>query len=296
MGQDEAESYLLQGTEAGADILCISGGEPLLFPNTVTKVAQKARNLGMQSIWVFTNCHWAVDSERAKDMVTSLKKAGVSRLCLSADGFHQPFIPTSNVRHAINNANEMGLEIVLDTRIMGKALQDDNPVNKATIQILQELGDLKNIETWRGPPLCVGRAAEVIPQKIEVEPYFLGGQCMGPWAGGSWMNPIGIDVDSYGEVTLCPGISIGNAKKHQLIEILSDYSPSRHRIIRELTAGGPKGLWRIALDLGYKTLDGYLSACHLCYDVRKFVRSHYAEELAPSCCYEELTDPTTLAV
>ena len=119
---------------------------------------------------------------------------------------------------------------------------------------------------------------------------------MGPWAGGSWVNPIGVDVDLYGEVTLCPGISIGNARKQRLAEILSDYSPSRHRIIRELSAGGPKGLWRLALDLGYKSPDGYLSACHLCYDVRKFIRPRYSEELTPISCYEELSDLSTLAV
>jgi hypothetical protein len=289
MDVKEAEAYLQQAVEAGAEILCISGGEPLLFPETVSKIAKIASIYGMRNVWVFTNGHWAVDSEKARRTLMRLKKAGVSKLCVGADGFHQPFVPTSCVREAITVASKLGIELVLDTRIMGKALQDDNPVNKVTVQMLHELGDLRNIETWRGSPLYIGRAAEILPKRIQIEPYFLGGQCTGPWAGGSWVNPIGVDVDLYGEVTLCPGVSIGNAKKRQLAEILSDYSPSRHKIIRELSAGGPKGLWRIAIDSGYKSLPGYLSACHLCYDVRKFIRSDYAAELMPSSCYEELS-------
>jgi hypothetical protein len=296
MSADEAEGYIQQATEAGAEMLCMSGGEPLLFLDTVAKIAQKASSRGIRSIWVFTNAHWATNPEKTKRTLTILKKAGVSRLCIGTDGFHQPFVPTSSVRDAMSIASSMELEVVLDTRIMGKTLQDDNPINKATIRILQELGDLKNIETWRGTPLFIGRAAEILPQKIGTEPYFLGGQCMGPWAGGSWVNPIGVDVDLYGEVTICPGISIGNAKKRDLSNILSGYIPSRHRIIRELSAGGPKALWRSAQDLGYKTLGGYLSACHLCYDVRKFIRSHYPAELAPVSCYEELSGLSTLAV
>jgi hypothetical protein len=283
-----AEAYLQQAIGMGAEILCISGGEPLLFLDTVTKICQKARNLEMQSIWVFTNSYWAVDSNTAKKTLMRLKKAGVTKLCLSADGFHQPFVPTSRVRESISGARQLGMELVLDTRIMGKTLQEDNQVNNTTIQILRELGDLRNIDTWRGSPLYIGRAAEILPQKMPVELYFLDGPCMGPWAGGSWVNPMGVDVDFYGEVTLCPGVSIGNAKKQQLAKILSDYKPSEHRIICELSAGGPKGLWRIAIDHGYRSLSAYLSACHLCYDVRKFMRSDYADELAPSSCYEEL--------
>lgn len=242
----------------------------------------------MQSIWVFTNAHWAADRESTRRILVRLKNAGVGRLCLGADGFHRPFVATERVRSAMLVAADLGLELTLDTRIMGVTLQEDNQINKSTVEILRELGDLRNIETWRGPPLYVGRAAEVLPQKMQREPTFVDGACMGPWAGGSWVNPVGVDIDSHGEVTLCPGISIGNARTQTLSKILSDYKPSQHRIIRELTAGGPKGLWRLASDLGYRHQGGYLSACHLCYDVRKFIRSDYPAELAPISCYEEL--------
>jgi MoaA/NifB/PqqE/SkfB family radical SAM enzyme len=288
MSVREAKQYLQQATRLGVDILCVSGGEPLLFFDAVAKIAQEAKRLGMQSIWVFSNAHWAVSLEAARRRLIQLKRAGVSRLCLSADGFHQQFIPTQSVHDAMIVASDLGMEVVLDTRIMGKTLQENNPVNKATVEILQQLGDLRNIETWRGSPMYIGRAAETLPQALGTEPMYLDGPCLGPWGGGTWINPVGVDVDLYGEVTLCPGISIGNARIHSLSKILTDYEPSQHRIIREITAGGPKGLWRMALESGYKSLAGYLSACHLCYDVRKFIRSGYPAELAPISCYEEL--------
>jgi hypothetical protein len=288
MKPSEAKEHLVQAAKQGVNILCMSGGEPLLFFDSTTEIAQEAKRLGIGSIWVFTNAFWAIDLEATKRKLERLQAVGVTRLCLSADGFHQPFIPTMRVRHAIEAAECLGMEIVVDTRIMGKSLQEDNPVNKATVEILQELGDLRNIETWRGSPLCIGRAAEILPQKLGLESIFLGGPCGGPWAGGSWTNPVGVDVDQYGEVTLCPGISIGNTRRRHLSSIISEYEPSQHRIIRELSAGGPESLWRNALNLGYRSLVGYLSSCHLCYDVRKFLRHKYPADLAPSICYEEV--------
>jgi hypothetical protein len=170
---------------------------------------------------------------------------------------------------------------------MGIMLQLENPENKATIQILSKLGDLVNVQDRRGPPLYVGRAAEVLTPRLIDEFYLLGGYCTGPWAGGDWKKPAGIDIDSYGEVTLCPGISIGNARKLPLDTILSSYSPRKYPIIREISSKGPEGLAEKAKAMGYKRKSNYVSACHLCYDLRKFLRNIYPEELSPSPCYEE---------
>ncbi len=287
MKVSEAKKYLRQASKQDVDMLCISGGEPMLYPRLVTQIAEEARNQKMQSIWLFTNSFWATDQKIAENRLTKLKKAGITRLCTSADGFHRPFISTDNVKNAITAAQKFGLEVVLDTRYLGITLQEDNPENKATIQVLEQLGDLVNVEDWRGSPLYVGRAAEVLAPRLIDEPYLLGGACMGPWAGGDWKHPTGVDVDSYGEVTLCPGISIGNARGLPLSEILSTYSAKRHPIIRELSVRGPEGLADMAQQIGFERQSNYVSACHLCYDSRRFLRSTYPKELSPSPCYED---------
>jgi MoaA/NifB/PqqE/SkfB family radical SAM enzyme len=268
-------------------MLCISGGEPMLYPRLVTQIITEASKLKMRSIWLFTNSYWATTKRIAETRLRRLRDLGLTRLCTSADGFHQPFIPTQRIHNAVNAAYNLGLEAVLDTRYMGITLQLENPENKSTVQVLGELGDLVNVKDWRGPPLYVGRAAEALAPRLIDEPYLLGGYCTGPWAGGDWKRPAGIDVDSYGEVALCPGISIGNARKLPLDTILSAYSVRKHPIIRELSSTGPEGLAEKARPMGYEGKSNYVSACHLCYDVRSFLRATYPQELSPFPCYEE---------
>jgi hypothetical protein len=285
----DALRHVRQASKLGISMLCISGGEPMLYPRLVFEIVKEARKKKMQSIWLFTNSFWGTSQRIAETVLRKLKEAGLTKLCTSADGFHEPFIPIQNVDNVINAASDLGLETALDTRYMGITLQKDNPENRATAQALKQLGDHINLEDWRGSPLYVGRAAELLTPKLIDEPYLLGGYCTGPWAGGDWKKPIGVDVDSYGEVTLCPGISIGNVRRLTLPVILSAYSMKKHRIIRELSTIGPEGLAEKIKQIGYKRQSNYVTACHLCYDLRKFLRSIYPSELGPSPCYNELS-------
>jgi hypothetical protein len=259
----------------------------MLYPHLVFKIIKEARNQKMRSILLFTNSFWGTSQRTAEIVLRKLKEAGLTKLCTSADGFHQPFIPIQYVNNALNAAGNLGLETALDTRYMGITLQEDNPENRATVQALRQLGDHINVEDRRGSPLYVGRAAELLTPKLIDEPYLLGGYCTGPWEGGDWKKPIGVDLDSYGEVTLCPGISIGNVRSSPLSVILSNYSMKKHPIIRDLSTIGPEGLAEKLGQIGYKRQTNYISACHLCYDLRKFLRSAYPQELTPSPCYEE---------
>jgi hypothetical protein len=183
-------------------------------------------------------------------------------------------------------ARELGLEVVLDARFLDPP-QEDSLSNQATRQLLEELGDLEDIEVWQGQPRFIGRAADRLPSQLVQKAGIPSGNCPGPWAGGTWESPAGVDVDLYGEVTLCPGISIGNAKKRPLSSILAEYDPWQHPIIRELVRGGPALLAEIAQHIGYTARASYVSECHLCYDVRRFLRSRYSSELVPLTCYEE---------
>jgi len=72
-----------------------------------------------------------------------------------------------------------------------------------------------------------------------------------------------------------------------LSSILAEYDPWQHPIIRELVRGGPALLAEIAQYIGYTARASYVSECHLCYDVRRFLRSRYSSGLVPLTCYEE---------
>lgn len=288
MGLDDAMKYLHQIESRPPEVVCISGGEPLLYFDLVVSIMQVAQALCIPNIWVFTNGYWAVDSRLAGSRLKTLREAGLTRLCLSADAFHQAFIPIGRVRNALFVARDLELEIALDVRFLGSP-HDDNQTNRVTRNVLEQLGTLGDIEVWQGEPLCIGRAANNLPPQIIQRPGIPHGDCPGPWAGGTWEDPVGVDVDLYGEVTLCPGISIGSAKKRPLNMILAEYSPRKHPIIRELAISGPAALAKIARRKGYTLKNSYVSECHLCYDVRHFLHLKYPSDLAPRFCYGEHT-------
>lgn len=288
MSFDHARQYLHQVLGQSLELVCLSGGEPCLYFDLVACLGREARALGAANIWVFTNAFWAVDRATALRKLAHLKEAGMTQLCLSADGFHQAFIPATRVRHAMTAAHDLGLDI----RFLGPS-QEDNPMNRITRQVLEQLGDLESVEIWQGEPRCIGRVADSLPPQLAQKPGIPTGRCPGPWTGGTWENPAGVDVDLYGEVTLCPGISIGNAKERPLSSILAEYGPRRHPIIRELATGGPAALAEMAQQIGYIPRARYVSECQLCYDVRRFLRPLYSSELAPLICYEETTSSNT---
>jgi hypothetical protein len=287
MSLEEVQGYLRAVADQRLELVTISGGEPCLYFGLVLDAIREARRLGVPSVWVFTNAFWASDAQAAWAAVDSLKEAGATRLCLSADGFHEPFVPRQKVRHALQAARDAGLELAVDVRFLGGP-ETANTINHVTQRTVESLGPLTGVEVWRGSPRYIGRAAEALASRLEPQLGVPQEECPGPWAGGTWDSPAGVDIDSFGEVTLCPGISIGNAKEKPLAGILARYAPSDHPIIRELIAGGPPQLGRVAERFGYIPLPGYLDVCHVCYDVRKFLRNRYSSELAPAPCYEEM--------
>jgi hypothetical protein len=76
-------------------------------------------------------------------------------------------------------------------------------------------------------------------------------------------------------------------QRERRVRLVTGQPRHRHRIIRELATGGPASLAEMAQHKGYALRASYVSECHLCYDVRKFLRSRYPAELAPLICYEE---------
>ena len=95
-------------------------------------------------------------------------------------------------------------------------------------------------------------------------------------------------IDPYGWVfhQTCQGICIGNAKKNSLSEIISGFKFRKHPIIGKVVAkGGVKNLLDMAVEKGYKPLEGYADKCHLCCSVRNFLRPYYPNILEPSNVY-----------
>jgi len=88
-----------------------TGGEPFIYKDLETVVA-KAGEL-FHHVMVLTNAFWATDPERAKDVLSPLVAAGLNTLSISADDFHQEFVPLQSVRNAISAAKRLGIACVI---------------------------------------------------------------------------------------------------------------------------------------------------------------------------------------
>ena len=91
-----------------------------------------------------------------------------------------------------------------------------------------------------------------------------------------------VHVDPYGHAHLCQGLSLGNMWRKPLSELVRDYSFEDHPICRPLVEGGPA---RLAETYGFAVDDGYVDACHLCYEARKSLLDRFPDHLCPRQVY-----------
>jgi hypothetical protein len=86
---------------------------------------------------------------------------------------------------------------------------------------------------------------------------------------------------------ICPGLSLGQVGKQSLAALIDTYNNNGSPLWQALRQDGVTGLLEIARMKGFKKRSDYAGRCHLCYEVRKFLRPHYPQYLAPGSCYAE---------
>ena len=268
------------------ECVTIHGGEPFLYPDIVKHVVTEARMLGIPRTWVITNGYWASDDRSTEMKLQELKKAGLACITVSVDAFHQEYVPVDRVTRAVRYSLMLGFDIVaVDSYFLGSE-KDDNHFNIETERILQDMQRFTGIQFSRYPLRLEGRAAGVLSSHLKPRHEIPSGRCPFPfWIGGDFMNPETIEIDPAGNITLCPGLSIGNARDESLRTVLDRYDPRAHPVIAVLHQQGPVGLYKLAMQKGYDGVQSFVDECHLCYEMRKFLRPKYRRFLVPSECY-----------
>lgn len=117
------------------------GGEPLLFPETVYAVMSAASELNISKRQVITNGYFSKDAARIREVALRLAEVGVNDLLLSADAFHQEYIPIEPVKLFATEAKNAGVPIRIQPAWL-VSRDDDNPYNIRTKEILAEFSSL----------------------------------------------------------------------------------------------------------------------------------------------------------
>lgn len=118
--------------EAGAiahiTTISFSGGEVFLEYAYLKECVTLAHEMGKQ-VTVITNCFWAVEYDKTREMLAELKANGLSRMSVSYDEYHQKYIKIERVKTVLEAAR--ALEIPIAIGMIKNKNTDEGPIVSA---------------------------------------------------------------------------------------------------------------------------------------------------------------------
>ncbi len=262
MPTDEACRWIDQA-EALGDLMLVgfSGGEPMLFPETLKDVmAYASRHHGLPSV-ISTNAFWARTRGEAHDLLKSLHDRGLRQLLLSMDDFHQAWIPLERVRNALLASADLQIATTLQCVVTKTSRRMSSYLDALA------LGEMPNLTTSEIPCTPVGFAAEKIP-RTEFDRH------EGVPADYCTMFQTLI-VRPEGTVHLCCGptfaidaLTAGNLHETDMTEIIetAEWDPLLNALA---LYNGPAHLAKTLSEAGAGHLvqEGYATSCHACHHI-----------------------------
>ena len=265
----------------------LSGGEPFGNWPRLIEICRRAKAAGLGPLEkVETNAFWADDAAIVRDRARELDAAGMGKLCISADPYHQQFVPIARCRLAGATAAEvLGAGRVQvrwrDWLARGFDTADLSPRDRDEVFAKYAAG---------GRDRLAGRAAETIAANLSCKSWreYADTNCR-----EAVLRSRHVHVDPSGLVMpgTCAGLVLGRARAGGdlagLWRRLSDDYACRP-VVGALARGGPSALAAEAADAGFvPRAGGYAGKCQLCWDVRRhLVRRHmHADELGPAWMY-----------
>jgi len=244
------------GIEAMDPRVHITGGEAFLRPGPLLRMLEEARRSGYRDIVTTTNATWARNPARARHLAEQLGAAGLTRIAISWDHWHRPFIRPAWVEHCVNACADAGIECQL--RI---ATSRDHGAQEA-LELLDP-AVLDRVDRISGSPVqLIGRAASALDPAEVFQSGSLDRSCH---------STLSVTVNAWGNVfPCCSGFDqttarlIGNVRDEPLPQIVERMG--RTPLIRVLVLGGIAKLYSL---LGEDITAGgrYKGICHACWSL-----------------------------
>ena len=245
------------------NIVYFEGGEPFLFYPLLLEGLRLVRGAGFDA-GIVTNAYWATSVEDALHWLRPIGELGIIDLSVSDDELHRLDKNDHRAQFACQAARQLGM-----------------PSATICIESPNVSGQAKGD---RGKPVVGGgvrfrgRAAEKLTLGLPTRPCGELTTC----PHEDLINPERVHIDSYGNVQLCQGLSIGNIWEKPLRDLLRSYDAEKHPIAGPLLRGGPM---RLVTEHGLVMDDGYVDECHLCYTARKLLLPRFPQYLVPKEAY-----------
>ena len=261
----------------------LTGGEPFLVFDRLLDICEQAQRAGVGGGVYWVNNGGGVWGEgEVRDRLKALDAAGMNRLKVSCDLFHEEFVPVEKVRFLVRIARELlGAERVLVRweRYLevpsGLAEMDAAARTAALIgSMAADVGRFTGRAAESLGPLCAVNSCDAL-RGLNCRDAILGAK--------------GVHVDPYGNVFSgqCSGMAVGTVQTTTLDALWKGFDPVQDAFWRVLTADGPGGFAAEARAGGFVLRDRYASKCHLCSDIRGFFFDNglYLPIICPNECY-----------
>jgi organic radical activating enzyme len=266
----QVSKLLAEAAKVGkVEWIYFDGGEPFLVYPLLLQSIRKARNYGFK-VGVVTNGYFARTEETAIHFLEPLRQMGVASLQVSDDAYHYRSSGETPAKRALRAANKIGLPA---TRL--SIVPPDQPYTYRESEL--------NRQDKCGYPednrlRYRGRAVEKLTAGVPTT----GWETLNCCAYEELSDPWRVYVDSLGNVQICQGLSIGNARQTPLATLLDCYQAEKHPIYGPILLGGPSFL---AERYGIEPDGRYVDACHLCFTVRLDLIDRFPGYLGPLHIY-----------
>lgn len=243
----------------------IEGGEPFLFYPLMLEGIKIARSMGF-NVGVVTNAYYATSEEDAEIWLKPLCKLEISGLSISDDSFHYEEEKNNPAKRALGAAKKLGIPV------------NSICIEKPTVETDIDKEQAKGVPVIGGGAMFRGRAVEKLVEGLPKRGWEEFTEC--PYE--DLKEPERVHLDSYGNVHLCQGLSMGNMWENPLSILVKNYNADSHPICGHLVKGGPA---RLAKEYKVEHEDKYVDACHFCYLLRLALIDRFPQYLAPRQVY-----------
>ncbi len=248
----------------------LTGGEPFGNFPLLLEICRRARTAGLGPLEkIETNAFWASDDGRTAEWIGLLDRAGMEKLAISADPWHQRFVPIARARSAARIARDILGPDRVQVRWedwLAEGTDTAGLAGTALEQLARRLGS-------QGRDRYNGRAAEELAGGVDLKPLstLADRACNHALLRGKHVHisPEGLVIPGT-----CAGIVLGrigpDANVGAIRQGLHDerFPATLAGILAEK---GPAGLAEHARPAGFIPRAGYASKCHLCWHVRSWL-------------------------
>lgn len=287
MTTEQAVFHLRQLHELGR-VIHVAGGEAMMFWDDLLAVLEAAFAEGVQPHFVESNASFATDDELVRERYMSLRSNGVVGILLSADPYHQAFVPPERFIRARRIAREVfGPQNVWTTNAPDEAIVDFAAIARDAVRLREHVR--------AHPPVLVGTAHRELRSLLDPVPL----DKLPP--GRAWRLPHNdpgclvefaretiweLHIDPYDNIQTNCGVILGNARETRLRDLLQLGPEKANFISRLLCERGPLGLADFARrEHGFTVPKRAATKCDLCYTTRCFLCPFYPHILGPAEVY-----------